>query len=289
MKRKVKKILLITSAGLCLCLLVAFANSSSDATTCSKINIELNGNETDPFIDEIDINNLLRETGKPMEGNFLSSISSEQLEKTLDNHSHILKAEVVKQLDGVLDIKVKTRRAIARIINFKGESFYLDEEGKLMVWSEKHTAKVPVFTGEIYENYARCKSIDYSKMDINDSLLKSPGMYGIYRLAKYIDRNEFWSAQVEQVNVSENLELIPAVGNHLILLGDYSNLDEKFNKLFILYKEGLSKVGWNIYSEIDLRYHNQVVCKKSNNVVASSLTRKNKTESSKPQKKINHD
>ncbi len=285
MKGKVKRILTGISLVAGLSVLLAFANSTADSSLCNRVQINIEGNETDPFIDQRDIRALIKEQGKPIEGNFLSAISSEQLEKTFNNHSHILKSEVIKNYDGVLEVNVITRRPIARIINFNGESFYLDAEGKLMQWSEKHSARVPVFTGAIYESYARCKGIDYSKIDINDSLLKSPGMYGLYRLAKYIDRSEFWRAQVEQVNVSEELELIPTAGDHLIILGDYFNLEEKFNKLFILYKEGLNKVGWNIYSEIDLRYRNQVVCKRSVSGPATPQIKKEiKPENPQPQK-----
>lgn len=290
MKSRLKRIILVLGLIVSLGLLLAFANTTADASKCSKVEINIEGDETDPFIDHTDIRALIKESGKPVEGNYLSSISSEHLEKTLDNHSHILKSEVVKEYDGVLEVNVVTRRPIARIINFKGESFYLDSEGKLMQWSEKHTARVPVFTGNIYETYARCKGIDYSKIDINDSLLKSPGMYGLYRLAQYIDRSEFWRAQVEQVNVSDELELIPTAGDHLILLGDYSGLEEKFNKLFILYKEGLNKVGWNIYSEIDLRFHNQVVCRRSASKPALPPVKKEKKpESPQPQKEKTND
>lgn len=286
MKGRIKKILFGFFILLSLSLLVAFANSTANSALCNKVEINLEGNENDPFIDPTDIKTLMMEQGKPIEGNCLSSISSDQLERTFDNHSHILKSEVTKNYDGTLEVTVTTRRPIARIINFKGESFYLDSEGKLMEWSDKHTARVPVFTGLIYESYARCKEIDYSKIDINDSLLKSPGMYGLYRLAKYIDRNEFWRAQVEQVNVSEELELIPAVGGQLILLGDYSGLEEKFNKLMILYREGLSKVGWNIYSEIDLRYHHQVVCKRSLSGPALPTVKKEKKPENPQPKKV---
>lgn len=290
MKARAKRILMASGLIISLVLLVAFANGTAEASKCSEVAINIEGNETDPFIDQSDIRRLIKESGKPVLGNYLSSISSEHLEKTLDNHSHVLKSEVVKNYSGVLEVNVVTRRPIARIINFKGESFYLDAEGKLMQWSEKHSARVPVFTGNIYETYARCKDIDYSKIDINDSLLKSPGMYGLYRLAKYIDRSEFWRAQVEQVNVSDELELIPTAGDHLVLLGDYSGLEEKFNKLFILYKEGLNKVGWNIYSEIDLRFHNQVVCKRSGIKPAASQSKKEKKpESPQPQKEKTND
>ena len=36
----------------------------------------------------------------------------------------------------------------------------------------------------------------------------------------------------------------------------------KFEKLKVFYRYGLGKVGWDRYSMINLKYHNQVVCTK---------------------------
>jgi cell division protein FtsQ len=64
------------------------------------------------------------------------------------------------------------------------------------------------------------------------------------------------------VYVDKDLELIPRVGNHTIILGNVSDLQEKFNKLMIFYKEAMPKVGWNKYKTLNLKYKNQIVCKK---------------------------
>ena len=62
-----------------------------------------------------------------------------------------------------------------------------------------------------------------------------------------------------------DFELVPKVGNHKIVFGGIDNLESKFEKLMIFYKKGLSKTGWNEYSEINLKFKNQVVCTKMYN------------------------
>ena len=81
-------------------------------------------------------------------------------------------------------------------------------------------------------------------------------------LARYINKDDFWSAQIEQLYVNENgdIELIPRVGNQKIIFGDATQMKEKFNKLFILYTKGFDKTGWNNYSAINLKFNDQVVC-----------------------------
>jgi cell division protein FtsQ len=81
----------------------------------------------------------------------------------------------------------------------------------------------------------------------------------------YTSNNEFWNATVQQLYVNANgeIEFIPRIGNHTVILGDDQLLESKFNKLLLFYQEGMNKKGgWNQYSTINLKFKNQVVCTK---------------------------
>ena len=67
--------------------------------------------------------------------------------------------------------------------------------------------------------------------------------------------------------------MTPLVGSHLIEFGDGSDLDKKFNRLFIFYKEVLVKTGFDKYSKIDVGYAGQVIGTKkgSNSTKADSI------------------
>ena len=80
----------------------------------------------------------------------------------------------------------------------------------------------------------------------------------------FITHDKFLKAQIDQVYVTEGgeFELIPRIGNHVILLGKAVDLDDKFRKLYAFYKLGLNKIGWNKYNIINIKYKNQVVCSK---------------------------
>lgn len=57
------------------------------------------------------------------------------------------------------------------------------------------------------------------------------------------------------------------VGDLKIIFGSaYSNkqVNDKFTRLKIFYKEGLPYEGWDKYSEINLKYDGQIVCRKRN-------------------------
>ncbi len=83
-----------------------------------------------------------------------------------------------------------------------------------------------------------------------------------------VENDDFWRSELVQIVVrtahsgSPELELVPRSGRHIILFGRLENIDRKFDKLLCFYRKGLSRTGWDRYRYIDVRYHNQVVCRK---------------------------
>ena len=86
----------------------------------------------------------------------------------------------------------------------------------------------------------------------------------LLEVVRVIDRSEFWKAQVEQINVTKDgqIELVPRVGDHLLILGTAQDVENKLQRLMNFYEKGLDNVGWNKYRSISVAYENQVVCKK---------------------------
>jgi cell division protein FtsQ len=70
-------------------------------------------------------------------------------------------------------------------------------------------------------------------------------------------------SMIEQVDITakRKFELIPKIGNQLIVFGDATDAEQKFSKLRLFYKNIITKYGWNKYSQIGLQYKGQVVAK----------------------------
>ena len=64
------------------------------------------------------------------------------------------------------------------------------------------------------------------------------------RLLSIFIKNEFWKAQIIQLHMNDDkeIELIPRVGNHIILLGSEEEMEAKFEKLMLFYKKEFSKL-----------------------------------------------
>ena len=86
----------------------------------------------------------------------------------------------------------------------------------------------------------------------------------MFDFVTFLEDNTFWNAQIEQIFIRDDLkiELVPRVGEAIILLGTLDNYQSKLEKLRKLYVNGFNVVGWNKYKLIDLQYKDQVVCSK---------------------------
>ena len=84
-----------------------------------------------------------------------------------------------------------------------------------------------------------------------------------------VEDDDFWRSEVVQViarttpSGALEVDLIPRSGNFRVRFGRLENEEEKFDKLLNFYRRGLTKVGWDTYRTIDVRFGDQVVCHKS--------------------------
>jgi len=230
-----------------LSLLIA-AIGKKNREDCTDYTIAIKGGEENYFIDADDINRLLRSgAGSEIKGKKISEINLKKLEQLLRDNTWVRKAEMWFDNRNVLHVEVYEREPIARIFTASGNTFYIDSTIKRLPLSDKRTAKVPMFTG----------FIDKKVYSAKDSML----LIDVKNIATYIKNDPFWMSQVAQVDITpdRNFELRPVVGNHLIKLGDAKDLDKKFNRLMIFYKQVLAQKGFDSYSMIDVQYSGQVV------------------------------
>ncbi len=84
---------------------------------------------------------------------------------------------------------------------------------------------------------------------------------------KSIEADDFWSAEVVQIvartapSGAIEVDLVPRSGRHIVRFGRLERIDEKFDKLMRFYRTGLSRIGWETWRVIDIRYKDQVVCR----------------------------
>ena len=243
---------------------LGFAQKQESKMLCKELKINIHQDSNNYFIADEDIRELLASKGDSIVGQTIASINVNKIEKVIYTNPWVRTAQAYLSLDGVMQIDIDVRAPLVRIINANGESFYLDTEGKLMLWSTKFTPRVLVANGNIKETFAVWYKTSIQDILKDDSIQKITVLDDIYKMANYIAVDPFWEAQISQltVNANNDLELIPEVGDHTIIFGDVNEMKEKFNKLKVFYSDGLNHTGWNVYDTLNLKFKDQVVCTK---------------------------
>ena len=263
--KKVLVFSLWSLTGVGLIITLGFVNHVQQEMKCKDVRITFNESVQQDFVDEQEIFELIKSKEKLI-GKPLVTINTTLLEKIIMSNPFVQTAEVYSSVDGHLNVSITQRNPLMRIITMQGEQFYIDDRGSFMPVSDKYTPPVLVANGYIFDRYTERKINFIAPVVADTSTQVKPMIEQVYEVAQFIEADTFWNAQAEQIYVNENqeLELIPRIGSHRIVVGDAENLNEKFEKLMIFYKQGLNKTGWNNYSVINLKYRNQVVCTKIN-------------------------
>ena len=217
-----------------------FSGRGKDSV-CRKLEIVMTESNGHQLVTETEVAQILEENSLNPIGKSIKNIHTESIEETLHKNPMIKVAECYKTPTGIVHIRISQRCPKFRVVGYG--SYYIDTDRKVMPISKNYAAYVPVVSGRAYVSYMTTKMFDF---------------------VTFLEDNTFWNAQIEQIFIRDDLkiELVPRVGEAIILLGTLDNYQSKLEKLRKLYVNGFNVVGWNKYKLIDLQYKDQVVCSK---------------------------
>lgn len=242
MLKKVFIFLFLVLLSAYLVIAVTVFNSKPDHQTCSGLELVINDSIDYGFITKREVLRMLNSKKLSPIGKKMGEINTRQLEDELRQHALIANVECYRTSSNRIGIEITQRLPILRVMAANGESYYIDDKAHAMPIPNS-AANVAIVTGHVDKAFATKE---------------------LYELGMFLQRNELWKAQIQQINVtqSKELELVPRVGDHIIFLGKPGNYENKFNRLKTFYKKGLNEVGWNKYSRISLEFNNQIICTK---------------------------
>ncbi len=249
--RIIKKIFIVLG-WLCLTGAIGFsvyyAYMQYEAVRCQSIVVNINPNSP-RFLDEEEIIQMVEKSGEPTIGTRISAINIDKLESKLSSYSTLNNVEVFRKIEskglsfkGKLIISLDERSPVLRMKS-AFDDYYLDGDGIRIPVSAKYVDRILVATGSAP----------------NDTIKKD-----LLKMAEFVNKDEFWRAQIEQVFIQTNGELlmVPQVGDYLIEFGKPEDYQMKFRNLKAVYQQGFKHMGWNRYKMISVKYRNQVVCTK---------------------------
>ena len=186
-----------------------------------------------------------------------SIIDLNYLEEKIKSNKFIKDIEIYNNLNNVVNININQFKPYARLINNIGDDYYIDKNGEIFPVSNKYSERVLLIFFKNYKNIDKEKNINFFQNG-NE----------IFKLINYINRNDFYKKQISQIDVLKDGEIImiPQITKQKIYFGNTDNMEIKFKKLELFYKNILPTKGWNYYESVNLKFKNQIVCNKSSNV-----------------------
>jgi cell division protein FtsQ len=226
---------------------------------CSRIKITVSDSSRYHFITKSDIQNTIYSNNGSILGKPVKEIRVSEIENTMERYRELKVAEAYMSIDGTLHIYADQRTPIMRVMAANGGDYYVDVEGVVIRRRNLYTPRLHIVGGNVNISQAMLNGVSVLDTSIKNSILKD-----IYYLVSYINKDSFWSAQIDQIFVDsdDEIDLIPRVGNHIVHLGTTENYEGKLRNLAAFYDKVLPEVGWNKYSRINLAYKDQIVCKR---------------------------
>ena len=219
-----------------------FFSEDRQDMVCNDLQVIVKDSLDKHFVTEGDLTRLLEQAELNPIGQLITEVNTELIEQELLKNEMISQVEAYKTPSGIVKLEVTQKIPILRVMGVNG-NYYVDNLGTLMPISRRYAAHVPIASGYVEKELA-----------MND----------LYKFALFLQENKFWNDQIEQIYITSDgdVELIPRVGDHRIVLGTFDGFEEKLANLRLFYQQAIPKIGWEKYSSINLKYKNQIVCTK---------------------------
>lgn len=217
-----------------------------------------------------DVRRWIAKAGLDPVGRQIDSINTSAINALITSHDFVRNVKTAVGLGGTVTVTIEQRKPLLRVITDSGYDFYYTADDHIVPAGYKSAHYVPVITGRFTPPFPTTYSGPLNPSG-NETEKKSKESYiFIYKLinfVRYIEDNEFWKSQIVQINLiagsqEPEIELIPRVGDHVVLLGGMDGYEKKLDKLMAFYRKALPHEGWDRWNYINLKYDGQVVCSK---------------------------
>lgn len=210
-------------------------------------------NDDAHFVNPADIRSKLLNSNLNPIGKPFSKVSTLEISQLIEQNKLIQHAACYHTPDSLLRVDVKQRNPIIRVkssISVKDSKgtpvsdFYIDLDGELMPAQLGSAIRLPLVSGYVRDRH----------------------ILPLHDFALYLKDHDFWSDEITQIYVRENgdIELIPRIGSHTILVGNFDDIDQKLKNVRKFYKKVLPRKGWNAYRVINAKFSGQIVGEKNN-------------------------
>ncbi len=202
-------------------------------------------NEFD-FVHAADIQQQVRKAGFRFRGKTIDSVDTYRLSRLIEQNRLVRQACCYHTPDSTLRIEVSQRHPLMRVKSNTEGDFFIDTDGETMPALTATAIRIPLVTGHASHELVH---------------------HGLYDFALFLQKDRFWRSEITQIWIDAKGEvyLVPRVGSHTILLGNFDNYEAKLDRLLEFYKKVMPRKGWNAYKVLNLKFDGQVIGERSDN------------------------
>ena len=212
---------------------------------CPGLEITITDSDERQYVTEEELALMLQGQGLYPVHKAISSISTQTIERAIQAHPMVRRAECYMTQAGTVCVRLSQRIPVLRVVS-TDKSYFVDIDRTRMPMQESVTTPVLLIEGNVGERMACNELAD---------------------LALWLYDNPYWQEKIQSVYVvnPKMVYLIQKPDATHLILGEVNGFRRKLNKLRTLYDKGFEQIGWQTYREIDLRYTGQVIGRKDTN------------------------
>lgn len=221
---------------------IVMANQAAARDRCKGFDIRIIQAEgSRDFVTETEVRRLLKEWKLDDTDKAASSINLQEIEDNLCRVINIESAMAERMPDNTIRLTIVPMIPVARVFDFKGNSYYVNRDGKRLTANARYHIDVPVISGEFDSIHSPAELIP---------------------LVEHLRNDSAWNAITSQVRVdpvSRDIILVPLIRGHVVNLGDTSAIPEKLSRVMAMYRKVMPLKGWEFYDTISVKWAGQVV------------------------------
>lgn len=238
-----------------------------------KIEIDVTDYDSLQIVSPEAVRGWLADAGVALEGMGLEEVDTDRIMAVVGAQPFVRGVRAWTEQSGTLHVTLSQRRPIMRVARGGGDDFYISDDLWVLPTRMGCAEWVPIVTGEFGLPFETGWSGELREPEDGNSLRQNYTFFlKLIDFVRLTANDPFWNANIVQINVrgkagapewkEPDIELIPRVGNHVIALGTTEDAQAKLAKLKLFYRNVLDHEGWDRYGLIDIRYNNQVVCRR---------------------------
>lgn len=186
----------------------------------------------------------------------LDSVNLDRIEKLVMSRSAVRSCEAWLTDDGILHLDISQREPVVRFDDGHN-GYYADATGYIFPLQSRGSVQVPVVDGKLPLKVER----GFKGMPEDPAQLE--WLQQVIGLVNYI-KGSVWENNIKQITVDAkgDLVLTPWEGKERFIFGEPVRVKEKLLLMRSYYEAVAPSQDPGYYSTVDLRYRNQLVCRK---------------------------